>query len=273
MMSKLTTVLRVFVEGCRRLLSVWLLVLALIAVCLATTTPAIDDFNTLLSRNFVRQDFIPSFEAAPLSVSRIAPYFSTWPFYVAGWMFLLGGCLEVLVHRNISTIGLFVRSCRRYFLRLVRLVLLELCLKALVLLVVLEIVNADPGGWMFATRPFSLWLSVLLLAITTVVFTYAAIRTIAEDRLSMVGSVVAAARFVKRRFGSVVMLSLLNMGVFALGAIGAMVIVQPETISDVPVFLSFLCLVQLLTVLTTYASGLSYLESQLGHSTRRIVMA
>ena len=163
MMSKLTTVLRVFVEGCRRLLSVWLLVLALIAVCLATTTPAIDDFNTLLSRNFVRQYFIPSFQAAPLSVSRIAPYFSTWPFYVAGWMFLLGGCLEVLVHRNISTIGFFVRSCRRYFLRLVRLVLLELCLKALVLLVVLEIVNADPGGWMFATRPFSLWLSVLLL--------------------------------------------------------------------------------------------------------------
>ena len=145
--------------------------------------------------------------------------------------------------------------------------------QGIVLLVVLEIVNADPGGWMFATRPFSLWLSVLLLAITTVVFTYAAIRTIAEDRLSMVGSVVAAARFVKRRFGSVVMLSLLNMGVFALGAIGAMVIVQPETISDVPVFLSFLCLVQLLTVLTTYASGLSYLESQLGHSTRRIVMA
>ena len=188
-------------------------------------------------------------------------------------MFLLGGCLEVLVHRNISTIGLFVRSCRRYFLRLVRLVLLELCLKALVLLVVLEIVNADPGGWMFATRPFSLWLSVLLLAITTVVFTYAAIRTIAEDRLSMVGSVVAAARFVKRRFGSVVMLSLLNMGVFALGAIGVMVIVQPETINDVPVFLSFLCLVQLLTVLTTYASGLSYFESQLGHSPRRIVMA
>ena len=174
----------------------------------------------------------------------------------------------MLVHRNISTIGLFVRSCRRYFLRLVRLVLLELCLKALVLLVVLEIVNADPGGWMFATRPFSLWLSVLLLAITTVVFTYATIRTIAEDRLSMIGSMVAAARFVKRRFGSVVMLSLLNMGVFVLGAIGAMVIVRPETISDVPGFLSFLCIVQLLTVLTTYASVLSYLETQLGYSIR-----
>ena len=69
------------------------------------------------------------------------------------------------------------------------------------------------------------------------------------------------------------MLSLLNMGVFALGAIGAMVIVQPETISDVPVFLSSLCIVQLLTVLPTSASGLSYLESQLGHWTRLIVMA
>ena len=273
MMSNLTHVLKMFVEGCRRLLSGWFLVFALIAVCLATTIPAIDDLNTLLSRNFVRQYFISSFQPAPLSISRIAPYFSTWPFYLAGWVFLLGGSLEVLVHRNISTIGLFLRSCRRYFLRLVRLVLLELCFKGLVLVVTLEIVNADQGSWMFATRPFSLWVSVLLLGITTVVFTYAAIRTIAEDRLSMVGSMVAAARFVKRRFGSVVMLSLLNMGVFALGAFGAMMIIQPETISDVPVFLSSLCIVQLLTVLTTYASALSYLESQLGHSTRRIVMA
>ena len=217
--------------------------------------------------------FHSEFSSSPVVGEPHRPVFFDLAIYVAGWMFLLGGCLEVLVHRNISTIGLFVRSCRRYFLRLVRLVLLELCFKGLVLVVTLEIVNADQGSWMFATRPFSLWVSVLLLGITTVVFTYAAIRTIAEDRLSMVGSMVAAARFVKRRFGSVVMLSLLNMGVFALGAFGAMMIIQPETISDVPVFLSSLCIVQLLTVLTTYASALSYLESQLGHSTRRIVMA
>ena len=270
MMGNLTHVLGVFVDGCRRLLSVWLLLLALIALCLATTTPAIDDLNMLLSRNFVRQYAIPSFQSAPFSISRIAPYFWTWPFYVVGWIFLLGGCLEVLVHQKISKIGVFVRSCRRYFLRLVRLLLLELCLKGLVLLVALEIANADSGGSISATRSFSLWLSVLLLALTTVVFTYAAIRTIAEDRLSMVGSMVAAARFIKRRIASVVMLSLLNMGVFALGVIGTIVVVQPETISDVPLFFSFLCIVQLLTVLTTYASAMSYFESQLGQSERRI---
>ncbi len=273
MITDVIDLFRVFVDGCRRLLAVWLLVIALIALCLATTTPAIDDLNVLLSRNFVRQYAIPSFEPEPVSIGRIGRYFWTWPFYLAAWIFLLGGCLEVLVHRKLFKIRLFVRSCRRYFFRFVRLFLLELCLKGFVLLLALGIVNADSGGSISAMRPFSLWLSVLLLAITTVVFTYAAIRTIAEDRLSMVGSMVAAARFIKRRFASVVILSLFNIGVFALGAISAIVIVRPETISDVPLFLSFLCIVQLLTVLTTYASALSYLENQLGRSMRSIAMA
>ena len=270
MIANVIDVLRVFVDGCRRLLAVWLLVLALIVMCLATTSPAIDDLNTLLSRNFVRQHAIPSFQPEPVSIGRIVPYFWTWPFYFAGWMFLLGGVLEALVHRQIFQIGVFVRSCARYFWRFVRLLLLEVCVKGLFLLVAMEIVIAGPGGSILPMRLY-LCLTALLMAMTTFVFTYAAIRTIAEDRLSMVGSIVAAARFVKRRIVSVVILSLLNIGVFAIGAIGSIVVVRPETISDVPLFFAFLLMTQLVTVLTTYAAAVSYFDEQLVQPRQRSV--
>ncbi len=254
---------RVFINGCRRLLAVWLLVIALIALCLATTTPAIDDLNTLLSRNFVRQYAIPSFDPEPVSIGRISRYFWTWPFYLVAWMFLLGGILEALVHQQISQIGLFVRSCTHYFLRFLRLLLLELCFKGLVLLIAIELISVDPAGLISATWPLYLFLSVVLMGLTTIVFTYAAIRTITEDRLSMIGSIIAAARFVKRRIGSVIVLSLLNIGVFAVGAIVSILVVRPETISDVPLFFAVLFIAQLVTVLTTYASAMSYFDEQL----------
>ena len=79
----------------------------------------------------------------------------------------------------------------------------------------------------------------------------------------MIGSIIAAARFVKRRIGSVIVLSLLNIGVFAVGAIVAILVVRPETISDVPLFFAVLFIAQLVTVLTTYASAMSYFDEQL----------
>tara|TARA_B110000263_G_C15214718_1_gene466964 strand:+ start:113 stop:448 length:336 start_codon:yes stop_codon:yes gene_type:complete len=100
------------------------------------------------------------------------------------------------------------------------------------------------------------------MGMTTVVFTYAAIRTITEERLSVIGSTIAAARFVNRRIGSVAILSLLNVGVFAIGTIVSIVFVRPQTISDVPTFFSFLFIAQLVTVLTSYASALSYFDAQ-----------
>lgn len=263
MIAGLIDVLRVFVDGCRRLMAVWVLVLSLIALCLITSPPAIDDLNTLLSRNFVRQQFIPTFQSDPVSIGRIVPYVRTWPFYLAGWMFLLGGLLEALVHRQLFQIGWFVRSCTRYFFRFARLLFIEVCVKGLLLLLAVTLASSGRGGSISSMRPLYLCLSFLLMGMTTVVFTYATIRAITEDRLSMLGSTIAAARFVKRRIGSVVILSLLNVGVFAVGIIVSIVVVRPETISDVPSFFSFLFIAQLVTVLTTYASAMSHFDEQL----------
>ena len=201
MIAGLIDVLRVFVDGCRRLMAVWVLVLSLIALCLITSPPAIDDLNTLLSRNFVRQQFIPTFQSDPVSIGRIVPYVRTWPFYLAGWMFLLGGLLEALVHRQLFQIGWFVRSCTRYFFRFARLLFIEVCVKGLLLLLAVTLASSGRGGSISSMRPLYLCLSFLLMGMTTVVFTYATIRAITEDRLSMLGSTIAAARFVKRRIG------------------------------------------------------------------------
>jgi hypothetical protein len=260
--SGLTDVIRAFVDGCRRLMAVWFLVVALIALCLITSSPAIDDLNTLVSRNFVRQQFIATFQTDPVSLGHILPYVGTWPFYLAGWMFLLGGLLDSLVHRRLSQLGVFVRSCTRYCFRFVRLLLIEVCVKGLLLLLAIALAGPGLDGSISAMRPFFLCLSVLLMGMTTVVFTYAAIRTITEERLSVIGSTIAAARFVNRRIGSVAILSLLNVGVFAIGTIVSIVFVRPQTISDVPTFFSFLFIAQLVTVLTSYASALSYFDAQ-----------
>jgi len=243
-------------------MAVWLLVVALIALCLTTSSPAIDDLNTLLSRNFVRQKFIATFQTDPVSLGHILPYVRTWPFYLAGWIFLLGGVLDSLVHRRLSQIGVFVRSCTRYCFRFVRLLLIEVCVKGLLLLFAIALAGPRLDGSISAMRPFFLCLSVLLMGMTTVVFTYAAIRTITEDRLSVIGATIAAARFVNRRIDSVAILSLLNVGVFAIGVIVSIVFVRPQTISDVPTFFSFLFIAQLVTVLTSYASALSYFDEQ-----------
>ena len=260
--SGLIDIIRVFVDGCRRLMAVWLLVVALIALCLTTSSPAIDDLNTLLSRNFVRQKFIATVQTDPVSLGHILPYVRTWPFYLAGWIFLLGGVLDSLVHRRLSQIGVFVRSCTRYCFRFVRLLLIEVCVKGLLLLFAIALAGPRLDGSISAMRPFFLCLSVLLMGMTTVVFTYAAIRTITEDRLSVIGATIAAARFVNRRIDSVAILSLLNVGVFAIGVIVSIVFVRPQTISDVPTFFSFLFIAQLVTVLTSYASALSYFDEQ-----------
>gem|GEM_PF-2302794 len=255
--SGLIDIIRVFVDGCRRLMAVWSLVVALIVLCLTTSSPAIDDLNTLLSRNFVRQQFIPTLQADPVSLGHILPYVKTWPFYLVGWMFLLGGLLDSLVHRQRSQLGVFVRSCTRYYFRFVRLLLIEVCVKGLLLVLTITLVGL---GGSSAMRLLYLCLSVLLMGTTTAVFTFAAIRTIAEDRLSVIGSTIAAARFVTRRIGSVALLSLLNVGVFATGAMVSIVIVRPTTISDVPSFFLLLFITTLVAVLTTYASALSYFD-------------
>ena len=271
MMGNLTHVLGVFVDGCRRLLSVWLLVLALIALCLATTTPAIDDLNTLLSRNFVRQYAIPSFQSAPFSISRIAPYFWTWPFYLAGWSFLLGGILQALMDRRTFWKFLALTFCARYFWRLVRLLFMEVFVTGFLLFSALSLATVLLSGSILARLPVYLFLTVILMGGANIMFMYAVIRTVTEDRRSMIGSIVAAVRFVKRRIGSVVLLSLFNVGVFASGVAVSIWVVRPETINDVPVFLSLLFIARLIAVLTTYAAAVSYFDEQLVQPRHRSV--
>ena len=69
----MTVVISAFIDGLRRLLRTSPLLLAVVTIGLLTASPAIDDLNTLLSRNFVRQYAIPSFHPEPLAIGRILP--------------------------------------------------------------------------------------------------------------------------------------------------------------------------------------------------------
>ena len=271
MTAKLSEVLRICVDGCRRLMAVWPLLLALVALCLMTTSPVIDDLNTLLSRNFIRHYLIPSFQPEPFSIGRIIPYFSTWPFYLVGWSFLLGGILQALMDRRTSWKFLALTSCPRYFWRLVRLLFMEVFVTGFLLFSALGLATVLLSGSILARLPVYLFLTVILMGGANIVFTYAVIRTVTEDRRSMIGSMVAAVRFVKRRIGSVVLLSLFNVGVFVSGVAVSIWVVRPETINDAPVFFSLLFVARLIAVLTTYTVAVSYFDEQLVQPRHRSV--
>ena len=264
----MTVVISAFIDGLRRLLRTSPLLLAVVTIGLLTASPAIDDLNTLLSRNFVRQYAIPSFHPDPLAIGRILPYFATWPLYLLGWTFLLGGILRHLTGLSSRHLQAFARSCVTYFWPLVRLLVIEGVVTIALIALALQVVTATLLPPFCMPPPFILYSSVLLLCGTSVLFTYATVRTVTDGRRSVAGSILAAGRFIKRRVGVVVMLSLLNMCVLFVGTVASFWTIRPTTIADVPLLFSCLFLAKLIALLVTYASSTAYYVKELSNPKR-----
>ena len=158
--------------------------------------------------------------------------------YLLLWLFLSGGIIDRLARdRPIRSHGFFA-ACGVYFGRFLRLApLIALAYYALFRYV---------HPWLFddlyqrVTRELSvertafLWRLALyavfglLLAAVNMLFDYAKVRAVVEDRRSMIGAVAAAARFLKRNAAAAVTLYFLNgllflavLALYALAAPGA----------------------------------------------------
>ena len=155
--------------------------------------------------------------------------------YLLLWLFLSGGILDRLArNRPIRSHGFFA-ACGVYFGRFLRLAPLI----ALAYYALFRYVHA----WLFddlypgVTRELSvertafLWRLALyavfglLLVAVNMLFDYAKVRAVVEDRRSMIGAVAAAARFLKRNAAAAVTLYFLNgllfLAVLALYALAA----------------------------------------------------
>jgi hypothetical protein len=158
--------------------------------------------------------------------------------YLALWIFLVGGVIDRYARNRPTRTHSFFAACGTFGFRFLRL--------AVIAGLVYYVLFAQVHSWLFdrfypwATRDFTVERSALLLraglymvfgamlAATTMVFDYAKIRAVVEDRRSMIGALAAAVRFVSRNPRSVAGLYALNglafvvvLALYALVAPGA----------------------------------------------------
>jgi hypothetical protein len=190
----------------------------------ASFTPTIIGFGGVLSNLSAMLDN----RGQPLVIA------SAGACYVVLWVFLAGGILDRYARNRALRAGGFFSRCGVFFFRFLRL--------AAVALVAYWVLYAYLHAWLFnsvypwATRDFTverqafavrvllyLVFGALLLA-CNLVFDYAKIRAVVEDRRSMLGAVVSAARFIARHPGRVIGLYLLNGLLFLLVILGYAVV-------------------------------------------------
>lgn len=201
--------------------------------------------------------------------------------YLSVWAFLVGGILDRLARRRRVGSAGFFSACGTYFFRFCRLaVLAGLAYGALF---------AVLHGWLLddlyrvATRDLTVEQSAFvvrlvlylvfgaLVMLVNLVFDYAKIRAVVEDRRSMIGAFIAAMRFVRRRPTVAIGLYLLNSTLF-LVVLGTYAVVAPGVGPAGPsMWLAFLVgqayvVARLFTKLVFYASQTAYFQNQLAHA-------
>lgn len=156
--------------------------------------------------------------------------------WLVAWSFLSGGILDRLARdRRIGASGFFMASGVHFF-RLLRLGAIGLAIYALLFRVVHPALFDALLAWLTRSttveRTAFAWRVVLyvvfgaLLLGVNVVFDYARIRLVVEDRHSALGALLAGARFVGRRARAVTGLYALN-GLTFLAVIAAYALVAP----------------------------------------------
>jgi hypothetical protein len=200
----------------------------------------------------------------------IAPIAGALALYLAAWTFLVGGIIDRYARqRPIRAAGFFAASGVHFF-RLLRLAIVS----GVVYWWLFTYVHrwlflewlADRTRTMAVERDVFLWrvavyaLFGLLLIIVNVVFDYAKIRIVVEDRRSGLGALSAAMRFVWRRLGRVAGLFALNGASFLI-LIAIWALVAPGGSSGGPMLWLGFAIAQLY-LLARLALKLQFLASQ-----------
>ena len=201
--------------------------------------------------------------------------------YLGVWIFLVGGIIDRLARQRRTASAGFFAVCGIFFFRFIRLGLLA----GIAYWILFGLVH----HWLFdvvyvaATENLAVERSALLIQMAlyvvfgllllpvNLVFDYAKIRAIVEDRHSMVGAVLAAFRFVRRHPKSTFGLYLLNSGLFlAIVVLYALVAPSPGTFGS-SISLGFAVgqaylVARLVLKLVFLSSQTAFFQNQLAHA-------
>jgi len=200
--------------------------------------------------------------------------------YIGLWLFVAGGIIDRLARdRAVRAHGFFAAS-GVYFWRFLRLGLIQLAVYGLLFGAVHEalfdrvyrraIHDMSVERNAFAVR-FALYIVfVLLVGAANLIFDYAKIRAVVEDRRSMISALGASARFVRRN-GAAAGLYLLNVGVFLMcialyGAVAPGASGSGAAMSAGLVVGQAYVLARLWIKLVFWASGAALFQSRLAHA-------
>ena len=202
-------------------------------------------------------------------------------FYLTLWVFLVGGILDRLARQRRVTSSGFFSACGTYFFRFSRLAVLAGLTYWLLV--------GPLHGWLFddvytaltddltvERTAFAVRLALYavfgtLLVVVNLLFDYAKIRAVVEDRRSMIGALLAAARFVYRRPAATAGLYLLNVLLFTL-VLAVYAALSPGTgTGGASIWTAFVIgqayvIARLFAKLVFYASQTAYFQRQLAHA-------
>ena len=201
--------------------------------------------------------------------------------WLAVWTFLAGGALDRLARQRRGGRAAFLAACRHHFWPLARLAALAAAAYwflygALGPWFFGDVSGAPgrgPGGGTFtAAWTARHWLLGACGAAAGLLVDYARVRTVVEDRRSMLGALRAAARFVRRRPAAVALLWLLNTALAGLLLSGCGLMTRAAGAGGPPPWAPFaagqICMAgRLFTVLVAWASQIAYFQHELAHPT------
>jgi len=201
--------------------------------------------------------------------------------YLVVWTVFSGGVLDRYARNRATRSAGFFSACGLYGSRLLRLAIMAGLTYGFLFGVV--------HGWLFddlyegmtrnvtverqafAVRAALYLVFGLLLVAVSLVFDYARVRAVVEDRRSMLGALVAGWRFVRRRPGMCAGLYLAN-GLVLLAVMASYALLAPGAGSTGPsLWLAFLTgqayvMARLASKLLFYAAEIAYFQSQLAHA-------
>jgi hypothetical protein len=201
--------------------------------------------------------------------------------YILGWLFLAGGIIDRLARDRATRAHGFFSASGVFFFRFLRLAVAQW--------IVYAFLFGSMHPWLFARfypritheisverTAFFVRLSLylvfgLLVAACSMVFDYAKVRAVVEDRRSMLGAVNAAIGFIRRNYASAVVLFVLNFLCFA-AVVGGYALVAPGAgRAGVTMWIGFAVgqlyvLARLFVKLLFWSSETALFQSRLAHA-------